>query len=124
MRSFMLGTSLLLALLALVLVGKGVRALQEADWLGTTTVLDLRFDALGLFGTAQGLAAQGLVVALLLASAAWSRRQARRRSLLGTGAGSPRPPTPPATGGSLGSNGPAPRTGAAPRLSPTAPPRT
>ncbi len=83
-RPFMLASSAVLALLALMLAGKGVRALQEAGVLATTAVPFPEVPALGLFGTAQGLAAQGVLLFLLAASAVvpWvrSRRQAHGAS--------------------------------------------
>ncbi|MBL8786865.1 MAG: FTR1 family protein [Deltaproteobacteria bacterium] len=55
----------LLCVLAIVLAGKGVRALQEAGVVGISTVSIPRVDALGVFPTWQTLGAQALVLALL-----------------------------------------------------------
>lgn len=62
-------TGVLLCALAVVLAGKGVRALQEAGWVGITFVGGPRVDWLGLFPTLETLAAQALVVAAIVAIA-------------------------------------------------------
>jgi high-affinity iron transporter len=83
LRPFMLGSSVLLALLSFALTGKGVRALQEAAVLGMTEVHAPEIPLLGIYATLQGLLVQGLVLLLLLASALWplwSQRRARARS--------------------------------------------
>lgn len=78
-RPFMLASSALLALLALVLVGKGVRALQEAGVLGVT-MLDgwPELPAVGLHATVEGLVGQAILAILLIASALWPWISARR----------------------------------------------
>ncbi|MCS6800205.1 MAG: FTR1 family protein [Myxococcota bacterium] len=73
-RRFMLASGAVLALLAVVLVGKGVRALQEAAVLPLTPLgTGPHVEALGLYPTLEGLLAQGLLAALLLASVFWMR---------------------------------------------------
>lgn len=59
-------SSVLVAALAVVLVGKGIAGLQEAGWLTATPVSGLRMPVLGLYPTMQTYAAQ---LALLLAAA-------------------------------------------------------
>jgi len=60
-------SSALMALLAVVLIGKGVSALQEAGWLPVNPVAGFpRVEILGLYPTTEGIAAQ-LVMAALLA---------------------------------------------------------
>lgn len=68
-RPFMLASSVVLAFLSLMMLGKGIRALQEAGVVSATRVTLPDLPAIGLFGTAQGLAAQGVLLVLLAASA-------------------------------------------------------
>lgn len=79
-RPFMLASSTLLAVLAVVLIGKGIRALQEAGVVGITTLGGFDVPTLGIHATTEGMIGQGLLLALLLASAAWSWRQDRNRT--------------------------------------------
>jgi high-affinity iron transporter len=66
----------LIAVLAVVLAGKGVAALQEAGMIGVTPLGSLpRSPMLGLFPTAETLAAQ-IVMALLLALGFWRANRA------------------------------------------------
>ena len=76
------GTSILMCVLAVILAGKGVAALQEAGAVAADLVAIPAVPLLGIFPTVQGLAAQ-LGVALLVLAAF---RLAGRRS----GAGSAR----------------------------------
>ncbi|RMF11448.1 MAG: iron permease [Alphaproteobacteria bacterium] len=68
-RQFFLFSSWLIAVLAVILAGKGIAALQEAGWIGITPLSGLpRIDIVGLFPTAEGLAVQiATLVVLLLA---------------------------------------------------------
>ncbi|HCY63725.1 MAG TPA: iron permease [Oxalobacteraceae bacterium] len=61
-------SSALIAVLAVVLVGKGVAALQEAGMLDVTPLALPRVDLLGIYPTWQTLAAQCLVLLVVLAS--------------------------------------------------------
>ncbi len=74
-------SSLLIAVLAVVLAGKGVAALQEAGWIGLGLVRAPRIDLLGIFPTWQTLLAQ-LVVLVVAVAGFWintrGERQARR----------------------------------------------
>jgi high-affinity iron transporter len=79
---FFTGTSILMCVLAVILAGKGVAALQEAGAVAADLVAIPAVPLLGIFPTVQGLAAQ-LGVALLVLAAF---RLASRRS----GAGSAR----------------------------------
>ncbi len=63
---FFAASSVLIAVLAVVLTGKGVAALQEADWVHATPVAFPRIDLLGMFPTWQTLLAQLVVLALVL----------------------------------------------------------
>jgi high-affinity iron transporter len=68
-------SSALVAVLAVVLAGKGVAALQEAGYLGIRP-LDWapRMSILGLFPTVQTIAAQIATFVILLLGFAWNRR--------------------------------------------------
>lgn len=68
-------TGAVLCALAVVLAGKGVRALQEAGWVGITFVGVPRVDWLGLFPSVETLAAQALAVAAIVAIAFWGTRE-------------------------------------------------
>lgn len=68
-RGLLLGSSVLLALLAVMLVGKGVHALQEAAVVSITPTATPAVPALGLHASVETLAAQAVLVALLLGSA-------------------------------------------------------
>lgn len=63
---FFAASSLLIAVLAVVLAGKGVAALQEAGWVHATPVDFPRIDLLGVLPTWQTLLAQLAVLAILL----------------------------------------------------------
>lgn len=67
-------SAVLIALLAVILTGKGVAALQEAGWVAAGLVRFPRVDLLGLYPTWQGLSAQALCLLVLLAGFAWNRR--------------------------------------------------
>jgi high-affinity iron transporter len=68
-------SSALVAVLAVVLAGKGVAALQEAGMLGIRPLSGLpRISMLGLFPTLQSLGVQVLTLVVLLLGFAWNRR--------------------------------------------------
>lgn len=72
------GGSILMAILAVVLAGKGIAALQEAGALPVGP-LDLpAIPSLGLYPTWQGVLTQLAVVLLIVAAFAYSRRRERR----------------------------------------------
>jgi len=70
-------SALLMAVLAVVLAGKGVAALQEAGWLPVSLVDLPRVDLIGLHPTVQGIAVQLAVLAVLVAGFWWSGRASR-----------------------------------------------
>ncbi len=71
-------SSALIAVLAVVLAGKGVAALQEAGLIGVTPVAAApRAPILGLFPTVEGIVAQGLTMLALLLGFGWNRRERR-----------------------------------------------
>ena len=71
-------SSVLVAVLAVVLAGKGVAALQEAGWLDVGSISGVpRIDVLGLYPTSQGLFTQlATLVVLLIGFSINSRRAA------------------------------------------------
>jgi high-affinity iron transporter len=72
-------SSALVAILAVVLAGKGVAALQEAGLIAIHPVAALpRISVLGLFPTLQGVTAQIATLLALAAGFAWNRVAARR----------------------------------------------
>src|SRR5690606_35722125 len=68
-------TSILVALLAIVLIGKGVSALQEAGWIDVLPVAAPRIEILGVYPTLQTLAAQAVVLLVVAAGFSLQRRQ-------------------------------------------------
>jgi high-affinity iron transporter len=78
-RPFLLASSALLALLALVLTGKGIRALQEAGVVPVRTLALPDAPWFGVYATSAGLLAQGFVLMLIAASALGPWFAARRR---------------------------------------------
>jgi high-affinity iron transporter len=71
-------TSALLALLAVVLAGKGVAALQQAGIVPVSPVHGPALPALGLYPSAQGLALQAALMIAIAAGFALTHRAARR----------------------------------------------
>lgn len=76
---FFSATSLLVAVLAVVLVGKGMASLQEAGWIGATPVAFARVELLGVFPTLETLLAQAVMLAVVIAGFAYNRATAQRR---------------------------------------------
>jgi high-affinity iron transporter len=74
--TFFAASSLLIAVLALVLTGKGMQALQEAGWLATTPVAFPRIDWLGVFPSQQSLFAQALILLIVIIAFTVNRRGA------------------------------------------------
>jgi high-affinity iron transporter len=71
-------TSGFVAVLAVILIGKGVAALQEAGWIGVTPVDFARVDLLGVLPTAETLAAQALIIAIIVVGFGFNRISAVR----------------------------------------------
>jgi high-affinity iron transporter len=72
-------SSALVAVLAVVLAGKGVAAIQEAGLLGVTPLAGApRIEFLGIYPTLEGVGAQIATLAALLIGFAWNRRQSQR----------------------------------------------
>ncbi len=68
-----------MAVLAVILMGKGVAALQEAGWVGVTPVDFARIDLLGILPTAETLLAQAAILAIIVAGYGWNRISAGKR---------------------------------------------
>lgn len=72
-------SSALMALLAVVLIGKGVSALQEAGYLPVNPLGGFpRIEILGLYPTTEGIAAQAVMIALLALGFGLNRRTANK----------------------------------------------
>jgi high-affinity iron transporter len=72
-------SSALVAVLAVVLAGKGVAALQEAGLIAIHPVAALpRISILGVFPTLQGIVAQIATLLALMVGFGWNRRSSRR----------------------------------------------
>jgi high-affinity iron transporter len=71
-------TSGLLVVMAVVFVGNGVAALQEAGVLAATPAGFVSLPLLGIHPNAQGLGAQALVLVLIALAALATRRRARQ----------------------------------------------
>jgi len=76
-RPLLVTCGVLLCGLAVMMVGEGVRSLQEAGLLGQRLVPFPEVPQLGIFATIEGLAAQGSVVLALLVSLFYSLWRAR-----------------------------------------------
>lgn len=59
-------TSIFVAGLAVILIGKGIAALQEAGWIGAHTVAAPRIDLLGMYPTRETVMAQLVILAIAL----------------------------------------------------------
>jgi high-affinity iron transporter len=72
-------SSALIAVLAVVLAGKGIAALQEAGLLGVTPIAAApRIEILGIYPTLEGLAVQAATLLILLLGFGWNRRESRK----------------------------------------------
>jgi high-affinity iron transporter len=79
LRPFFLATSGLLALLAWTFAGAGVKELQEAGTVGITPLSGApTIDLLGVYPSAEPLAAQAFVLVVMLTLGAWSVARGRR----------------------------------------------
>lgn len=72
-------TSAFVAVLAVILMGKGVAALQEAGWIGVSPVDFIRVDLLGILPTLETLLAQGAILAIIVAGYGWNHIAAGKR---------------------------------------------
>ena len=73
-------SSVLIALLAVVLAGKGIAALQEAGWLPIHAVNAPSLPVLGVYPNLHGLLLQAALVLVIVGGFAYTQRMARRIS--------------------------------------------
>jgi len=71
---FFSASSWLVAVLAVVLTGKGVAALQEAGWIAPSALSSPRLELLGVYPSTFGLAAQAAVLTVVLGFFLWNGR--------------------------------------------------
>ena len=76
LRAFFASTAVLICVLAIVMAGEGIRALQEAGTVASIAVAFPTVTWLGIFPTQQGLLAQLVTTALVIIGFAMARRQA------------------------------------------------
>jgi high-affinity iron transporter len=74
---FFAWSSGVVAVLAVVLTGKGIAALQEAGWIGVKALGTTRIELLGVYPSAQPLFAQLTMLGLIVAGFLWNSRTAR-----------------------------------------------
>lgn len=67
-------SSALVAILAFVLVGKGITALQEAGVINVTPIAMPRIDLLGIYPSTQSIVAQVIILAIIIVSFAYNQR--------------------------------------------------
>ncbi len=92
-------SSWLMAILTVVLAGKGVAALQEAGWVDIAPLPALpRVASIGFFPTVQSIAAQVLMIVALLVGFRWNQRQAARAQAAAEPAETASERAPPAGG--------------------------
>ncbi|OZA89005.1 MAG: iron permease, partial [Azorhizobium sp. 39-67-5] len=76
---FFVYSSWLMAILTVVLAGKGVGALQEAGVVGIASLPSVpRLELVGLFPTVQSIAAQLLAILVLVVGFGWNRHKATK----------------------------------------------
>lgn len=78
---FFAWSSALVAVLAVVLMGKGVAALQKVGYLELTPISIPRIDVLGLYPSVQTVLAQVVILLIIVASIAFNIRSQKRSSL-------------------------------------------
>ena len=72
-------TGTLLYIVAFIFAGTGIKELQAAGWVPTTPVnFPLQAPLLGIYPTAETLAAQGLMLAVFIATSLWMARERKR----------------------------------------------
>ena len=76
-RPLLLTCGALLCVLSVLMVGNGVRALQEIGAVPLTVWTSFELRALGIYGTREGVLAQAIVLAVLVGSALWSTLRGR-----------------------------------------------
>lgn len=82
LRPFFIATSLLLALMALTFTGSGIRELQEGDAIGITPIEGLpTIDLLGIYPQVESLAAQAIVLAVIIGLFIFGYRRNQRQKI-------------------------------------------
>jgi high-affinity iron transporter len=81
---FFMASSLLVAVLAVVLAGKGIAGLQEAGLLHTSPIAIPRIDVLGIYPSLQTLLAQAAVLLAIVIAFVLDVRSARPATASGT----------------------------------------
>ena len=71
-------TSVLVAVLAIVLIGKGVAGLQEAGWVGVHPLWAPRIEVLGVYPTLETLVAQLVVLVIAVGGFGFNLLSARK----------------------------------------------
>lgn len=66
-------SSIIMALLSIILTGKGIHSLQEAGIIGVNTLLNVRIDLLGIYPSIQTTIGQVVIIGLLLYLWNWSK---------------------------------------------------
>ncbi|MDR7092144.1 MULTISPECIES: cytochrome c/FTR1 family iron permease [Cellvibrio] len=74
-------TSILVVVLAVVLIGKGVSALQEAGWIGVTLITIPRIEWLGLYPTLETFISQIIVAFVAAGGFGWSWFKTRNNTI-------------------------------------------
>ncbi len=77
LRAFFVASSALLFVLAVVLAGKGMLALQEAGWVDPTPVAFFRLEWLGIYPYAEPLGLQVLLIVAMAGALLWHFRAAQ-----------------------------------------------
>lgn len=75
---FFAASSGLMAVLSVILIGKGISALQKVGLLEMTSVSFPRIDLLGIYPTMQTMTAQFLILAIILTGIAYNKRASAR----------------------------------------------
>jgi len=75
--TFFSASAVLIAILAVVLAGKGIAALQEAGWIGQHVIAGPRIDWLGVFPTVQSISAQVAMALVATVGYLWAAREVR-----------------------------------------------
>lgn len=68
-------TTILVAFLSVIMIGKGVGALQEAGWISITTIDITKIEMLGIFPTIESIVSQVMVAIILLLGLRLARRR-------------------------------------------------
>lgn len=74
-------TSILVVVLAVVLIGKGVSALQEAGWIGVTLINIPRVEWLGLYPTLETFIPQIIVAFVAAGGFGWNSFKTRNKTI-------------------------------------------